>query len=476
MKVHFSGAAHGVTGSKHLLEINGKFILLECGLFQGKRKEADKKNRNLPWDPSTIDAVILSHAHLDHCGNLPSLTKKGYKGDIFMTEQTADIVPLMLSDSAYIQEMDNRFVAKHLKNPEIPLEPLYTQEDLPPVFSSIRGKKFRETFEVLENSGIFCTFYEAGHILGAAVVEVSWTENGEEKKLVFSGDLGRPLKNMLPDLVSPPKADYLIVESTYGDRLHEDSNTLREKLAAIINRTVEQRGKILIPSFSLQRTQELVYDLHLLQQDGKIPFIPIYVDSPLAIKVTDVYKKWRSSFDQDTHDDFFSKGAVPLESKYIKYTSSVEDSKRLKDVTEPCIILSASGMCEGGRIRHHLKNEIGDRRNTILFVGYQAQYTLGRRILEQRPAIKIFDQFYKVKANIEKINGYSGHADYEEILDFIRPISELKRVFVVHGEPAQSYAFANKLRNEDRKWLVEVPEPGDIIDPEECMDLCPWEK
>lgn len=474
MKIHFSGAAHGVTGSKHLLEIQGKYILLDCGLFQGKRKEADQKNRELPFDPASLDAVVLSHAHLDHCGNLPSLTKKGYTGPIFMTEQTADIVPIMLADSAYIQEMDNRFVAKHIHNPEISTEALYTQDDLPPVFKSIQGVPFQKSFEILP--GIRGKFYEAGHILGAAIVEISWTEDGEDKILVFSGDLGRPLKNMLPDIVSPPKADYLIVESTYGNRKHEDASTLRIKLAEIINHTIHQEGKILIPSFSLQRTQELVYDLHFLQQEGVIPFIPIYVDSPLAIKVTDVYKKWRKSFDEETHDDFFSKGAVPLESQYITYTSSVEESKKLKELRRPCIILSASGMCEGGRIRHHLRNEIENPQNTILFVGYQAEYTLGRRILEKRTAVKIFDQFYKVKAQIKKINGYSGHADAEEILDFIKPIQGIKHIFVVHGEPAQSYAFANTLRKKSKKWIVEVPEPGNSINPENCLDnICPWD-
>lgn len=474
MKIHFSGAAHGVTGSKHLLEIQGKYILLDCGLFQGKRKEADKKNRELPFDPASLDAVVLSHAHLDHCGNLPSLTKKGYTGPIFMTEQTADIVPLMLTDSAYIQEMDNRFVAKHIENPEIPTEALYTQEDLPAVFQAIQGVPFQKSFDILP--GIKGKFYEAGHILGASVVEVSWQENGEEKILVFSGDLGRPLKNMLPDLVSPPKADYLIVESTYGNRKHEDASLLRIKLSAIINHAIHQEGKIIIPSFSLQRTQELVYDLHLLQQEGVIPFIPIYVDSPLATKVTDVYKKWRKSFDTETHDDFFSKGSVPLESQYITYTSSVEESKKLKEIRTPCIILSASGMCEGGRIRHHLRNEIENPKNTILFVGYQAEYTLGRRILEKRTAVKIFDRFYKVKAQIEKINGYSGHADASEIIDFIDPIQDIKHIFVVHGEPSQSYAFANTLRKRSEKWIVEVPEPGDSINPENCLDtVCPWD-
>ncbi len=352
---------------------------------------------------------------------------------------------------------------------------MYTEKDLPAVFSKIEGISFHKKTEILPN--IFVKLYHASHILGAAVVEISWTDEktGKEKILVFSGDLGRPEKNMLPDLESPEKADYLLTESTYGNRLHETANESKAKMAKIINRTVEQNGKIIIPSFSLQRTQELIYDLHLLQEEGKIPFMPIYVDSPLAIKVTKIYQKYRHAFDEETHTDFFDRGEVPLESKYIKYTPSVEDSKKLKNLKEPAIILAASGMCEGGRIRHHLMNEIGKRENTILFVGYQATYTLGRRILEKRPAVKIFNKYYKVKADIQKINGYSGHADYNEILDFIRPIKDIKRVFVVHGEPTQSYEFANKLRKERTDWIIDVPESGEVIDPETCIGgVCPW--
>ena len=473
MKIHFSGAAHEVTGSKHLLEINGKFILLDCGLFQGKRKESDIKNRNLNFDPSTLDAVIVSHAHLDHCGNLPYLTKHGYTGKIFMTHQSSDIIPIMLQDSAFIQELDAKHIKKYVKNHDktIPLEPLYTQSDIPKVVEKIVGKQYEEKFEVLPN--IFVKFYPAGHILGSAIIEVSWTEHGKEKILVFTGDLGRPEKNMLPDAKSPPKADFLLTESTYGNRRHETQTISKEKLAKIINRTVDQNGKILIPAFSLQRTQEIIYDLHLLQQEGKIPNIPVFVDSPLAIKVTQVYKKYRHAFDEETKEDFFSRGEVPLESKYITYTPDVEDSKKIKFFKGPCIIVAASGMCEGGRIRHHLMNEISKPENTILFVGYQAAYTLGRRILEKRPAVKIFNQYFQVKAKIEKLNGYSGHADYQEILDFIAPIEGIKRIFVIHGEPEQSYSFANKLRkigeHQSKNWIVDVPETGDIITPETCI-------
>lgn len=466
MKIFFSGAAHEVTGSKHLLEINGKKILLDCGLFQGKRKEAFKKNKSLPFDPSTIDAMVLSHSHLDHCGNLPYLTKNGFRGSIFCTYPTSDIVPLMLMDSAHIQEMDNRFVSKHLKNPIIPTVPLYTTKDIPAVVQKLKGIPYHEKTEILPE--IFLEFYDAGHILGSAVVKITFTEEGKEKSIVFTGDLGRKHKNLLKDPQAPDSADYLITESTYGDRDHDDATAMRGKLADIINESVERGGKIIIPSFSLQRTQEVVYDLHLLQKLGKIPKIPVFVDSPLAIKVTEVYKKYRKNFDQQSHDDFLSHGELPLEYDNITYTTTAEESKKIKNFAGPAIILAASGMCEGGRIRHHLMNEIENTDTTILFVGYQAEYTLGRKILERRPSIKIFDKYFRVKAHIRKLNGYSGHADGTELLEFIDQIKNLKTVFVVHGEPSQSYAFAKKLREQKhRNWTIEIPEALNTLDPDE---------
>jgi metallo-beta-lactamase family protein len=466
MKIHFSGAAGEVTGSKHLVEINGQKILLDCGLFQGRRKEADRKNRNFPFNPKDVDVMVLSHSHLDHCGNLPTLVKNGYQGRIFCTKPTSDIVPVMLMDSAFIQEMDAKFVKKYIKNPAIPAEPLYRQEDIPPVTAKLTGLDYYDPTEILP--GIFLKFYDAGHILGSAVVEITFTEDGKEKILVFTGDLGRNDKNLLHNPKAPPKADYLITESTYGNRTHDDSSEMRGQLAKIVNDTIAEGGKIIIPSFSLQRTQEVVYDLHLLERDKDIPPIPVFVDSPLAIKVTEVYKKHRKLFNNKSYEDFFNHGEKPLEYKNITFTPNVEDSKKLKDLSGPAIILSASGMCEGGRIRHHLKNEIWKQENTILFVGYQAQHTLGRRILERRPSIKIFDKHYRVKAHIKKVNGYSGHADRDELLTFIDQIDGIKNIFVVHGESSQSAEFAKILRKQkERKWTIEIPEPGDIIDPDE---------
>lgn len=463
MKIHFLGAAHEVTGSKHLLEINGIKILLDCGLFQGKRKEADVKNRNLNLNPKDIDIVILSHAHLDHSGNLPYLTKNGFTGKIYMTHQTADLIPLMLMDSAYIQEQDNSFIKKkHIKT-DVPTEALYTQEDIPAVLEKIEGRAFNKKFAVAEN--IYIKFYNSEHILGSAIIEITWKENNEEKILVFSGDLGRKNKNLLPDLEIPKKADYCIVESTYGNRLHKSKEDSKKKMAQIVNDTASKKGKIIIPTFSIQRTQELLYDLHLLQIENKIPKIKIFIDSPLAIKVTKVYQKYRFSFDKETHEDFFDNGKVPLEADNIEYTLDVKDSKKLLDIKEPCIILAASGMCEGGRIRHHLKNNIENPSNTILFVGYQAEETLGRKILERKNFVKIFGTKYKVRANIYKINGYSGHADSSELLTFIESINGLKNIFVVHGDPTQSYEFAHKLRKVvGDSCTVDIPEKNEVIE------------
>ena len=472
MKIHFSGAAGEVTGSKHLIEINGKFILFDCGLFQGRRKESYQKNKDFPFNPKKIDAVVVSHAHLDHCGNLPTLFKKGYTGKIFTSLASADIIPMMLNDSAYIQEMDSKFVAKHIKNPAIPAQPLYTKKDLPPVFAALEGYAYHAKTEILP--GIFLEFHRSGHILGSAVVQLSFFEENpktgekEEKILVFTGDLGQKGKNLLHNPQAPQKADYLITESTYGNRIHKDASKSRENLAEIIHETIKRGGKIIVPSFSLQRTQEVIYDLHILQKTGEIPEIPIIIDSPLATRVTEIYKKYRSDFDSSTYADFLTEGDVPLEGENIRYTHTVEESKKLARLKGSAIILSASGMCEGGRIRHHLKNEIGKPENMILFVGYQAAYTLGRKILERRPNIKILGENFRVRAHIKKINGYSGHADRANLLSFIDKISGLKNVFVVHGEPSQSYEFAKILRSQkNRNWTIDIPESGDVIDPDE---------
>ncbi|MEI7510863.1 MAG: MBL fold metallo-hydrolase [Candidatus Peregrinibacteria bacterium] len=468
MKIHFSGAAHEVTGSKHLLEINGKFILLDCGLFQGKRQEAYEKNKAFPFDPQIIDAMVLSHAHLDHCGNLPTLVKKGYHGRIFCTEATADILPLMLADSAHIQEQDEKFVGRHCKNLKVPNDPLYTMKDAEAVTPLLTGKPYRTPFEVLP--GITVEFYDAGHILGSSSVYITFEEKGKKRSFLFTGDIGRIQKNILKDPETPESAEIIITESTYGDRKHEAVSELRTELEKIITDTAAKGGKIIIPAFSLQRTQEIIYDLHILEKENRIPKMPIFVDSPLATNVTDLYIKHKECCDQESYDDFLSHGEAILFFEQLKYTRTVDESKAIKDVVGPAIIISASGMCEGGRIRHHLLNEASNPKNTILIIGYQAEYTLGRRIVERRPVIKIFDEYIKLRADVKVLNGYSGHAGADELDAFLDRITGVKNVFVVHGEPAQSFAFAKRLRAKtEKKWTIEVPEAGDIIDPDDIL-------
>ncbi len=468
MKIHFSGAAQEVTGSKHLLEINGKFILLDCGLFQGHRQEAYQKNKTFPFDPKAIDAVVLSHGHLDHCGNLPTLVKKGYHGKIFCTEATADIVPIMLADSAHIQEQDEKFMGKHFQELKVPNEPLYTVKDAEAVTAHLSGRAYRTPFEILP--GILVEFYDAGHILGSASVYITFQENGKTRTFLFSGDIGRAQKNILRNPEPPKNVEIVVIESTYGNRKHEPVAELRTELEKIVKNTALRGGKIIIPAFSLQRTQELVYDLHILEKEKRIPKMPIFVDSPLATNVTDLYRKHKECFDEESYQDFLSEGEAVLFFEGLHYTRSVEESKAIKDVVGPAIIISASGMCEGGRIRHHLRNEASDPKNTILIIGYQAEYTLGRRIVERRPVIKIFDELIKLRADVKVLNGYSGHADADELDAFLENIEGIKNVFVVHGESSQSFAFAKRLREKrERKWTIEIPEPGDSLDPDEIL-------
>ncbi len=468
MRIHFHGAAHEVTGSKHLLEINGKFVLLDCGLFQGRRKESYEKNIRFGFDPSKVDAMILSHAHIDHCGNIPRLVKFGFRGDIFCTHATKDVTQVMLMDSAHIQERDSEFFRqrKSKNKPAIPLEPLYTQKDAESSFPLLQGRNYHDRFEVLP--GIYCTFLDAGHILGSAVTILEFEENGEQKRLVFTGDVGRVDKIILRDPESPDWCNYLITESTYGNRLHEPFSEMRGEMGRIVTETAARGGKVIIPAFSLERTQELVYDLHVLYEEGKVPRIPIFVDSPLATRATKVFQKHPECYDEDTKKTFTEKGLDPFCCfGNLKYTESVEESKAINTLKGPAIVISASGMCEFGRIRHHLRNNVENPNNTVMIVGYQAEHTLGRRIVERRPFVKIFGEMHKLRAKVEILNGYSGHGDYNDLMNFIKPIDRISHVFIVHGEISQSCAFAKRLRNMRNNWTIEIPERGDMLDPEE---------
>ncbi|MBU2260229.1 MBL fold metallo-hydrolase, partial [Patescibacteria group bacterium] len=380
MKIKFCGAAGEVTGSQHLIEVNGKKILLDCGMFQGRRKKADAKNRKFLFDPKKIDAVILSHAHIDHSGRLPLLAKGGFDGPVYSTFATRDLCNYMLLDGAYIQEKDAEYYnRKKRKKGEAPIEPLYTEEDAREILTRFVGVSYERCFVVTD--GVVGCFYDAGHILGSAIVHLIIYDKKTKKhiKFGFTGDLGRKNIPILQDPVVMPESDVLITETTYGNRLHKSVLDIEDKFAEIVNEVAKRNGKIIIPAFSLERTQEIVYYLNVLWKNKRIPEIPIFVDSPLSGNVTEVFKSHPECFDEETYREFLDNNENPFGFGKLKYTHSVDESKALNNLKTPAIIISASGMCEYGRILHHLKNNIEDKRNAVLIVGYQAEHTLGRK-------------------------------------------------------------------------------------------------
>ena len=446
MKITFCGAARSVTGSMHLLTVNGCSILLECGLFQGRRQESYDRNRHFPFDPKSVDAVILSHAHIDHSGNLPSLVKDGFTGSIFCTFATRDLCSAMLRDSGHIQESDIWYVNKRrARKGEPPIEPLYTQQDAILSLQNFVSVGYHRSFSV--SPGVECTFYDAGHILGSAIVVLDIEENGRKFRLTFTGDLGRRHLPILRDPEIVSGTNVLITESTYGSRLHESPYEAKRALRRVINETYRRGGKVIIPSFAVGRTQELVYNLHQLMLEREIPDLPIFVDSPLAINVTEIFRLHPECYDQEITDFMLQNRIDPFGFGRLRYIRQVEESKELNFLREPAVIISASGMCEAGRILHHLKNNVEDPKNTVLIVGFQAEHTLGRRIVECRPEIKIFGDEYRLRANVEVINGYSAHADRHELLHFAEQIKgdSLTDAFVVHGEEESALALAGGL-------------------------------
>lgn len=414
MHLEFQGAARTVTGSMHVLAVGSHRILLECGMYHGRREEAWKRNLTFPFDPSSIDAVVLSHAHIDHSGNLPGLVRQGFSGPIFCTAATKSLCEVMLRDSAFIQEKDAEFMTrKHEKAGLPPVKPLYTQQDVERTLPLLRGVGYSERFRVLD--GVEGRFEDAGHILGSAVVALTLRENGHACRLAFTGDLGRPHLPILRDPVfigDPGGTDYLISESTYGGRCHSPVAEMGEQLLAPILRACERRGKIVIPSFSVGRTQEIVYMLHKLHVEGKIGPLPVFVDSPLSVNVTDVFRKHPECFDEETRAILASKeDNDPFGFERLTYIRDVEQSKELNDRPGPFIVIAASGMCEAGRIVHHLANSVGDPKNMILIVGYQAENTLGWKLVMKQPVVNIFGEPHDVKAEVVVLNSFSGHAD-----------------------------------------------------------------
>jgi metallo-beta-lactamase family protein len=447
----------------HLLTVHGKRLLLDCGLFQGPRAETFERNRNFPFDPATIHAVILSHAHIDHAGNLPNLVRRGFRGTIYSTPATRDLCTIMLYDSAHLNERDVEFVnKKHLKRHEPPVEPLYTVGDVEATMNHFAPVNYRRPQELFD--GLVLTLFDAGHILGSAVVVLELEEGGRSIRLGFTGDLGRSRMPILKDPEPMGDVDLLISESTYGGRVHEPLVGMKESLLAVIRRTTERGGRVIIPSFSVGRTQELVYLLFQLCDEGKLPALPVYVDSPLAVNATDVFRKHPECFDEETLS-YLRDQEDPFGFGRLHYVRSVEESKALNDKRGPCVIIAASGMCEGGRILHHLAHSIEESRNTILIVGYQAEHTLGRRLVEQAPEVKIFGDLYKRRAEVVVLNSFSAHAGQDELLAYVGAMDKrrLKDIFLVHGELAQAEKLRGKL-DECGYARVAIPQRGEKVE------------
>ena len=445
MKIQFFGAAQTVTGSQHLLTINDKKILLDCGLFQGRRKDTYEKNRTFKFDPKEIDAMILSHAHIDHSGNTPHLVKDGFNGPIYSTSATTDLCKIMLEDSAHLQQRDIEWLNKRKKK-HIPEEPLYSIEDVEDTINNFVPVEYNTATEIFP--GIVAYFQDAGHILGSACILLEIEEEGGKKfRFGFSGDIGRPEMPIIrnPDLFRD--LDILIMESTYGNRLHTHTDEVEEEVAKVVKEVFDRRGKIIIPSFAVGRTQLLVYVLHKLFDQNRIPEIPIYVDSPLAVKATKVFEEHPECYDRETNRIFLESGEDPFGFKRLKYITTVDQSKELNEIKDPMIIISASGMAEGGRILHHLANNIGNPKNLILFVGYAAQHTLARKIMDGMEKVNILGDEYSVKSKIRTMDYFSAHADQKELLDYLHlnPTNRLKNIFLVHGEEEQALPFREKI-------------------------------
>jgi len=466
MKIKFCGAAQTVTGSQHLLEVNGRKILLDCGLYQGRREESYDINKNFLFDPAELHCVILSHAHIDHSGNLPMLYSKGFKGDIYATAATRDLCAIMLQDSAHIQENDIRYVnKKRLRQNLAPFHPLYKMEDAKKVMKNFKTVPYRKRFcpDGL-NENIVVEYFDAGHILGAAMMVIEINERGKRYKLGFSGDIGRPGLPILKDPEFIGDVQLFISESTYGGRSHDKSNMMDEQLGNVLKEAISRGGKIIIPAFSLGRTQEVVYSLSKLFALNIIPSIPIFIDSPLSTKVTDIFK-----IHSECYDDDFAKmilnGYEAFELPNLKYIQDVEESKQLNSFEDCCIIISASGMAESGRVLHHLKNNIEDPKSTVLIVGFMAEHTLGRRLVEakdiENAAVRIFGEEYYIHSKIAVLNSFSAHADKDELHDYFDKFDRkvLEKIFLVHGELDQQEILKNSLRNMYFKD-VEIPFKG----------------
>jgi metallo-beta-lactamase family protein len=463
MKLHFFGATQTTTGSKYLLEANGKRILIECGMFQGRRQKTIAYNTRLDFDPRTLDALLLSHAHIDHSGIIPIVCRDGFTGPIHCTDATADLCEIMLRDTAHIQEQDAFFLSKkNAKKGLPPVKPLYTQADAQASLKQFRPVPYHTGTTICD--GITATWLDAGHILGSAMIVLDIEENGRRTRFAFSGDLGRGNNDILRDPDHPADVDYLMVESTYGSREHEPLSDVDDRICAIINRAVERNGKIIIPSFAVGRTQQLLYTLSQIIRSRCIPALPIYVDSPLSVNATAVFRKHPECFNKRFYEAL-TNGSNPFSMQNITYVGAVEESIALNQLKKPCIIISASGMAEAGRIVHHIRNNVEDPRNTILIVGWCAQHTLGARLASGDKKINIFGEPHRVRAEIETFNAFSGHADKHELRSWIGKITgNLRGVFIVHGELDAATALAGTVRELHPRAEVRIPAYGDSVE------------
>lgn len=441
--VTFWGAAHTVTGSMHLVEANGTKLLLDCGLFQGKRALARERNRDFPFDPSEIDAVVLSHAHIDHCGNLPNLVRQGFSGPIYCTPATRDLAAVMLADSAKIQEEDAEYLNRKRRPDEEKVEPLYTRKDVMATMRLVEARSYWRLHNIDHEFQL--KFVEAGHLLGSAMVQLVVPTSPRPRTISFTGDLGRKGLAILRDPSPVPTGELLICESTYGGREHDGVEMLATDLCDVVQRTMGRGGKLLIPAFSLGRTQSIVYFLHQLIHEGRLKPLTIYVDSPLAAAASGVFRLHPECFDDETalllqdNPDIFGENLV-------RYVRTVEESKNINRLREPCIVIAGSGMCEAGRIQHHLKHGIEDAKNTVLIIGFQAPETLGRRIVERHEEVRIHDRFYKLNAEVAVLSGFSSHADMNELDDALKPLAgQVPHVRLVHGEPDQASALMTRM-------------------------------
>ena len=460
MKLSFYGAARSVTGSRHLLETPGFRLMFDCGMFQGRRQEAFRKNQDLGFDPKSLGAVLLSHAHIDHSGALPVLPGQGFSGKVYLTRASADLAGIMLEDSARVQEYDCRYVNKQeRRRGKTCVQPIYDADDVRKIVKRFEGTRYGDQVKIAPR--LTASFHDAGHILGSAAVRVKYTARGNTTTVLFSGDLGRSHMPILRDPEPPPACDVLILESTYGDRLHEQAGEeMKRKAQDLIEHARTHKSKIIVPAFAVGRTQELVMRIKELVGEGRVEPIPIYIDSPLAGKATEVFKRHPECYDEETMKTFSSGGDV-FASRYIHFVSSPEESKRLNAMRGPCVIISSSGMCEGGRIIHHLKHAIQDEANVIVFVGFQAEHTLGRKLVEGWDVVPIFGIPTKRRAQIVKFNGLSAHADRNDLLAYVRAINPLpSKVFVVHGEEKQALSLGAAIQAEHPKIEVRVPYPA----------------